>query len=94
MYVREYASFHARSRFELRGGHQSHVVLREPFSVVVGGLAPMTALLTGTFLAPAVPFRDKDAFSEYQEMQDSYRSDAWQPPRLWRGKGPRKGDDR
>lgn len=52
---------------------------------IVGGLVPVTALVTGTMASPAVPFRDKNELDEYQEMQASYRSDAWQPPRLWRG---------
>ena len=48
---------------------------------------PVTALLTGTFASPAVPFADKEALQEYSEMQDSYRSDQWQPPKLWRRMG-------
>ena len=50
---------------------------------IVGGLVPITALLTGTMASPAIPFRDQADLIEYSAMQDSYRSDSWQPPRLW-----------
>jgi hypothetical protein len=50
---------------------------------IVAALVPMVALLSGTFLSPAIPFRDQEEADEYQEMQDSYRSDAWKPPKLW-----------
>ena len=52
--------------------------------IVIGGLVPVTAVVAGTMASPAVPFRDKDELAEYQEMQASYQSDKWQPPRLWR----------
>jgi hypothetical protein len=52
---------------------------------VVAAFGPMIALLSGTFLAPSVPFRDIQDAQEYQQMQDSYRSDSWQPPKLWTG---------
>ena len=51
------------------------------------GLVPMAALVAGTFLSPAIPFRDEADLAEYQEMQDSYRSDEWQPPRKWERMG-------
>lgn len=50
---------------------------------IVAALVPMTALLTGTFFSPAVPFMDQDEVEEYKEMQDTYRSDQWKPPQLW-----------
>lgn len=50
---------------------------------LVGGLVPITALVTGTFFSPAVPFRDAEDLAEYAEMQDSYRSDQWQAPKMW-----------
>ena len=50
---------------------------------IVAGLVPVTALITGTFFSPAAPFRDKEEREEYNEMQDSYRSDQWQAPKLW-----------
>eukprot|EP00966_Prymnesium_polylepis_P114800 2653247-Prymnesium_polylepis.1 len=54
---------------------------------IVVALVPMTALVTGTMASPAVPFTDKQDLAEYQEMQDSYRSDEWQAPKLWRRPG-------
>jgi len=59
---------------------------------IVAALAPMTALITGTFFSPAIPFQDEDDASEYLDMQDSYRSDQWQPPRLWRGRRDEDGE--
>ena len=50
---------------------------------IVAGLVPVTALITGTFFSPAAPFRDQAEREEYKEMQDSYRSDQWQAPKLW-----------
>ena len=52
---------------------------------LIAGTVPMAALLSGTFFSPAIPFKDERDLSEYQNMQDSYRSDSWQPPKLWRG---------
>ena len=66
-------------------------VLRLPLMalmiVIIGGLVPVTALVTGTFLSPAVPFAAKEDLAEYQEMQASYNSATWQPPKLWRQPG-------
>ena len=53
---------------------------------IIVALVPVTALVTGTMASPAIPFRDKDSLEEYQDMQKSYNSDAWMPPKLWRGK--------
>ena len=53
--------------------------------IIIVALVPVTALVTGTMASPAVPFRDKDQLAEYQDMQKSYNSDAWMPPKLWRG---------
>ena len=57
--------------------------------VAVAALVPTIAILSGTFFSPAVPFRDVHDASEYVDMQDSYRSDAWQPPKLWPGRDSR-----
>jgi len=51
--------------------------------LLITALVPVTALVTGTFLSPAIPFLDKEDRDEYVEMQDSYRSDQWRPPKLW-----------
>ena len=61
---------------------------------LIAPLLPMTALLTGTFFSPAIPFQDEREEEEYQEMQDSYRSDQWQPPKLWPGRAEREADQR
>jgi hypothetical protein len=53
--------------------------------VVIVAFVPVTSLLTGTFFSPAVPFKDTAEVEEYQEMQKSYNSDSWLPPRLWTG---------
>ena len=53
--------------------------------VIILAFVPVTSLLTGTFFSPAVPFRDRSEIEEYQEMQKSYNSDSWLPPRLWTG---------
>ena len=60
---------------------------------IVAGLVPMTALITGTFFSPAIPFQDQEDADEYQAMQASYQSDAWQPPKLWPGRS-KAGSDR
>jgi hypothetical protein len=69
------------------GSAPSALIFRLPLLVflvgIVAALVPMVALLSGTFLSPAIPFRDQEEADEYQEMQDSYRSDAWKPPKLW-----------
>lgn len=53
--------------------------------LVIVAFVPVTSLLTGTFFSPAVPFKDVSEVEEYQEMQKSYNSDSWLPPRLWTG---------
>ena len=69
------------------GSAPSALMFRLPLLVflvgIVAALVPMVALLSGTFLSPAIPFRDQEEADEYQEMQDSYRSNAWKPPKLW-----------
>lgn len=74
------------------------LLMRVPLFIAIvafiTAFVPMVALLSGTFLSPAIPFKSKEDAEEYTEMQDSYRSDQWQAPRMWSGRGEKAREER